>query len=254
MDVQSELLSLTCRLVRLSTDLEKVEGIASGFIYKKSESFILLSAGHVFKNREKDKSDRWCLETNVFILDENGEERRPLIPLNGVLWFQTFALDTLETELIDIACVPLDIDALKSEAMKIASLRDKPIEFRCYQGPLDHEPIRDERLYSYVSWHSRENTQYVERSPSDYLLVRKPTGELQMTYKGRTSDGKLYRFALAGDHKGDEYYKGASGSPIADPTGKIVSMLLDGNPSANLLYGLPMRDYTGLFDLDLHRL
>lgn len=48
-------------------------------------------------------------------------------------------------------------------------------------------------------------------------------------------DGHMNIFRLARSHQGDEYYRGASGSPIADPEGQITSILIGRVPDTELL-------------------
>jgi hypothetical protein len=72
-----------------------------------------------------------------------------------------------------------------------------------------------------------------------------------MTYIGLTEDGSMYEFQLSRPHQGAAYYQGASGSPIVDPEGKIVSMLLGGDPKRNILHGLPIRHLVHAIDTAL---
>ncbi|MCX6376371.1 MAG: hypothetical protein NTU88_10135 [Armatimonadetes bacterium] len=158
-----------------------------------------------------------------------------LIPLNDV---------TMDERNLEFAFARLDIDKLRIEAQEIGQrLEGRPIEFTAYRGPLDDEPVLGTAEYSYASWHSKETALYIELPQRRYRFDRQAGGEFGMTYLGRSSDGALYRFALAGDHKGDDYYKGGSGAPIVDSRGKVVSLLIGPDPSPNVLTGLPIRDY-----------
>jgi hypothetical protein len=50
----------------------------------------------------------------------------------------------------------------------------------------------------------------------------------------------LYIFSIP-KHKGHDYYRGASGSPIImPPDGEIVAILVGGCESKNELYGFPL--------------
>ena len=233
--LQSQLLRMTCRLVRLNKHYE-LKGFASGFIVERSGSLFLLSAGHALNKGS------WCLETDVSF--ENTHETL-LIPLNEVLLFKAFNLDTTAMEDMEFAFARFDRTALEQKAKKDKRLLGKHIEFTAYRGPLDHEPILGNGEYSYASW-KRQPVQ----EASKMFLHRGATGEFGMTYKGKSPDEKVYHFALAGAHKGHDYYKGASGSPITDAEGKGVSLLLGGDNSTNTLYGLPIKDYIQLLDVD----
>lgn len=48
-------------------------------------------------------------------------------------------------------------------------------------------------------------------------------------------DEHMNVFRLARSHQGDEYYRGGSGSPIADPEGQITSILIGRVPDTELL-------------------
>lgn len=238
--LQRQLLLLTCRLVCLGSDYT-IQKLASGFIVSRSGGLFLLSAGHVFDN------GRWCLETDI---EFEGTNETLTIPLNNVISFKTLSLDTMKSENIELSLAWLDKALLEQEAQKIAlRLSGRPIEFTIYQGPLDDEPILGKAEYSYASWNSKEKALY---TPSMNSLDREATGETGMTYDGRTTEG-WYRFSLAGAHKGHEYYRGASGSPITDTTGKVVSLLLGGHQPTNALYGLPIKDYLYLLDVQLYQ-
>ena len=77
---------------------------------------------------------------------------------------------------------------------------------------------------------------------------------MSMAYDGPTPDGKFYTFLLDRSHQGHDYYGGASGSPIVDPEGKIVSILL-GSPEepTDIIFGLLLKDYIHLLDINLEQ-
>jgi len=242
-ELRTLLLRLTCRLIRLDT-YYRIIGLASGFIAERASSAFLFSAGHALQK------GNWCLETDVSFLDTN---ETLLIPLNDVLWFKTVDLTTWDEANLEFAFARFHTDRLRQEAVKISDrLRGRPIEFTVYRGPLDEEPALGDKEYSYASWHSKKTMSYAQIAPSKHRLDRQAAGEFGMSYQGRTDDGTLYRFALADTHKGDDYYKGASGSPIVDCTGKVVSLLIGKDRLlADTLTGLPIKDYLPLLDADL---
>jgi hypothetical protein len=69
-----------------------------------------------------------------------------------------------------------------------------------------------------------------------------------MTFEGTRRSG-AYEFRLARKHQGHKYYKGASGAPIADEEGRIVALVLRGDPVRNLIIGAPIARYEGLLPL-----
>ena len=234
--VHEPLLHLTCRLVRMDEGYHPV-GIASGFIVERAGALLVLSAGHALRE------GRWCLETDVSF---PSAYETVCIPLNGVLSFATLSLPTLEIHELDFAYARLDIEMLRNEAKNNERLRGKDISFLTYRGPMFDEPVGGKPRYSYASGKGA-----TWEDESRKVLLRERTGEFGMTYEGRSQEGDLYCFSLPDAHKGHRYYCGASGSPIADQDGKVVSLLLKGDESANKLYGLPLKDYTHLLDLEL---
>lgn len=237
--LQQQLLRLNCRLVRLDADQCIVES-ASGFIIERNGLHFLLSAGHVFQE------DGWCLETDVRYEDTY---ETLLICLTGVITFHIIDLNTMEAEDLEFAYALLDIERLTRMAQNDPRLNGKPIRLASYRGPLDIEPSLVKAEYCFASLIPRAS--YTKLLGGRYRVDRELTAEYEMTYEGRSSDGKLYHFRLAGAHRGHKYYEGASGSPIADSEGKVVSLLLGGNTADNTLQGLPLADWLPLLDMRL---
>ena len=80
-------------------------------------------------------------------------------------------------------------------------------------------------------------------------LVAEGSFEIGMRYRSTRSKDDVYEFELDRPHQGHEYYYGASGSPIADETGQIVSLLLGGDPQENLLFGVPLARFNSVLGL-----
>lgn len=221
-------------------------GLASGFIVQRSGSLFLISAGHALRK------EGWCLETDVHFEDTH---ETLLLPLNDVMSFTSVDLTTFAPEPMEFAFALLDIEKLNAQACEMNQrLPDEPISFTTYLGPLDDEPVPGEADYSYASWHSKGSALYTDlspQSPGKYRLDRQAGVEFGMTYLGRTPDGGLYRFALAGTKRKDDYYRGSSGAPIVDRRGKVVSVLIGADCSPNVLTGLPVKDYARFLDLGI---
>lgn len=66
-----------------------------------------------------------------------------------------------------------------------------------------------------------------------------------MEFSREEPTGRL-RFNLADGHKGHDYYRGASGAPIANDEGIIVAVLVGGDTSTNELLGAPLHRYANL--------
>jgi hypothetical protein len=229
--LRKHLLEFTCRLVRLDGQQEII-GIASGFLAEVSGRLVLFSAGHVL-----NKGD-WFLETSVWFKDTN---ETVLIPLRDIWYFEERPVATDLTPTVqdcEFAFGLINQQLLQAEASKDARLAGKPFAFIYYKGPLTDEPILKNEPYTYSSW-NKVSFGHAFKS----YLDRYATGEFCMSYEGRTEDRKLYRFKLARPHQGDAYYRGASGSPIVDPAGKVVSLLIGGDERTSTLFGLPITDY-----------
>jgi hypothetical protein len=108
-----------------------------------------------------------------------------------------------------------------------------------YEGSLDHAPdAKEPHIYAAA------NRATLIAALGKTYLERDFSYEYEMEYKGLTADG-LCVFSIP-KHKGHAYYKGASGSPIIEPSGKVVAVLVKGCETKNELYGYPAR---GLADL-----
>ena len=221
-------LNITLRLVRLSKDQKKIIGIASGFIYNHGNDFYIISAGHALKK------ERWVIETNVSFKDD---KVTVCIPINYVWQIDSIKLGNLKPDTIDFAWAKLDFDKFKSFVAQDSKLKGNNFEFNSYLGPLDEEPQIGE-AYSYASW----NRVTLIKASCDFL-ERESSYEIGMEYQGRIENSKFYKFKLSRVHQGHDYYRGASGSPILDPTGKIVSILLGPVEGEDALYGLALKDF-----------
>ncbi len=104
-------------------------------------------------------------------------------------------------------------------------------------GPLDEEPSTQE-VYGFASWSQ------VELIEDNATLFRNEAYECFMEFVERDQVTDLYTFKLSREHQGHDYYHGASGAPIADPTGKIVSIVIRGCEAGNLIYGTALSDYS----------
>ena len=238
--LKQHLLSFTCRLVRpVQADFE-ILGIASGFIVVRSNVWFLLSAGHALRK------GNWVLETDVSFESTNETVAIPL----AATTFKSFNLSSPTAIDLEFAFAVLNRDMLEKQAQKDSRLVGKDFDFVRYIAPLGHEPILQKEAYSYASW----NRASYELHDGKRQLRREASYEFGMTYQGRSADGRVYHFKLDGRHKGHEYYDHASGSPITDPEGKVVSLLLGGDDKTDMLYGLPIKDYLRLLDIEIHRI
>jgi hypothetical protein len=135
---------------------------------------------------------------------------------------------------LDIAWADLHPEMLKVQLTAAPKLPRAPIELPLYEGPLNLVP-QPAIPHGFAAWNR------VELNPSVNQLLRESSYEVYMNYAGVDPDADLYRFELSRPHQGHEYYRGASGAPITDPQGRIVSMLICGDKKeGQVLYGVPL--------------
>jgi hypothetical protein len=228
--LHEHLLRFTCRLILLDEQRHPTNTPASGFLVNQSNKLVLLSAGHVLK------LGNWFLETDVYL---KKSRETVLIPITDINTLASFTIDFTKIKDIDFAFAILPIDKLKKEAKKCLKLKDQKIDFISYAGPLNNTPILNTEFYSYSSWNKVKD---------DSTFEREATYEFGMLYIGNTEDDMLYKFSLARKHQGHTYYNGASGSPIVDPEGKIVSMVIGGDYKNDIIYGLQLKNYISGID------
>ncbi len=252
----------TARLVRVTSE-GKFEGIASGFIVKSREKYFLVSAGHAFWS-----GARWLLETNYSTSSETllihlGSSQLisaiELSDLEKLLSTEALADEPTELRLpalnedcyeskvgeaMDIAWTEINLDALRAELAKDGRLEDSTLDLDVYTGPVDAEPSPTE-LYGFASC-SRVQ---VEEHLHVRRLGREVACELGMEYDGLDARYDLYRFKLSRTHQGHEYYHGSSGSPIADPSGLIVAIVVCGSKTENVIFGFPLKRIARLLHL-----
>lgn len=223
--------NLTLRLALLSEDLLSVNEIASGFIIDRDGDYYLLSAGHAL-----EKSG-WVIETDLTV---ESECITACIPVNWPWTVESIDLGEREKKRIDFAWARIDLSSFRDTIQNDARLKGKQFDLPIYTGPLDSSPRAGEP-YSYASL----NRAALVKAQGKTLLTRELSCEYLMGYKETRSSDGLYVFSVP-EHKGHEYYEGASGSPIVAPPGTVVSVLLGGCKSKNELYGFPLTRFIEL--------
>jgi hypothetical protein len=215
---------LTLGLVRLAPSSKEIAGLASGFFINVDGAVYLLSAGHALEE------EGWVIETTF---TEENEFKVACIPIGGAWIMKRIALGSSKMEDVDIAWAKVDFEAFKQAVFQVPSLKGKSFEYMVYQGPVDNTPkMGVPHIYAAANratLHSALGRKHLER---DYSF------EYEMEYKSTRPDG-LYVFSIP-KHKGHKYYRGASGAPIIEPSGKIVAVLVGGCETKNELYGTPL--------------
>ena len=195
--------------------------IASGFFVIHNGKRLLLSAKHVLC------AGSWALETKVVFK----EERECLLFSLGPAGIAPTA---------DLGWVELDEEKMRRDFQADPRPKGRSFELPYYKGPLGTLP-KDGEAYGYAA---SNNVTLVSRLDNPDLW-REGSYEVCMEFDGRAADGR-YRFKLARTHQSHGYYCGSSGAPIADPEGRIVSVVSGGDEPGNVIFGTPLADVVDL--------
>lgn len=235
------MLLTTMRLVRVQDEdsLSPVE-VASGFLLERDEWYYLVTAGHVFED------EKWVLETR-----DTKDHQVLQLRIPAPILLVSLTLRRSESpRRLDVAWSRMDsLRALDNAEER--SLDDSSV-LPIYRGPLNEKPIREE-AYGFASWSQVEYHKSLGklRREAVYETGMQYDGTQRVSLSGEVKDTQeVHRFKLDGGHKGHEYYRGASGSPIADPEGKIVSVLVGGSEEDDILYGFPIQTMCTLIGIE----
>jgi hypothetical protein len=221
--------SLTVRVVCNAGTFEENGSIGSGVLLQRPAGLALVTAGHNF-----DRPGTWTLESSVQV-----RGRTLTLPIPAPQRLFEIDLHTGEGGDLDIAWSWLDLDVYR-QILREQGPKSSRLEFTAYQGPINSEPAAD-AMYAFAAY-SR-----VRLDANLAQLDVAPACEIGMEYQG-TDECGLHEFALARPHQGDDYYYGASGAPIADETGRVVSILVSGLKDDNVLFGFPLSRIAPLID------
>jgi hypothetical protein len=143
---------------------------------------------------------------------------------------------------VDLAWALLDVDKVRTQMRNDPAIEGRTLSLPIYTGPLDQVPEQN-GYYGFAA------PNRVELHGTGYMYSE-ASFEIGMVYRGcRTEDG-LYEFELARTHQGQDFYSGASGAPIANEEGTIVSLLLSGDPARNVMWGVPLARYSQVLNID----
>jgi len=222
----------TVRVVGLNDRDKPVNGWGSGLLWHRGSKLTLLSVYHNFLG------GRRFVDAGL-----HDGRRAVLLRVGEPGWISEATLrgeDVTEVRDTDFAWAHLDIEALK-QAMPPA-LKDSTIPV--YRGTF--EAPSESRAYGFAAWigdwYHRDSTE----------LGMRLAHELYMKFDGVQPDGPWagsHRFLLARRHQGDKYYKGSSGSPIADEQGRIVALVRSGDEAGGVIFGCPLQQFTRYVEL-----
>lgn len=201
------LLTLTFRICHWDKD-GNLQGRSSGFLYQKNEDspMLVITAGHKTPPHGSFIETKHVYENSTAAINAGN--------------FEVF----YQHEQIDYAYSILPIDLIKRDIEA-----NMQFEFIVYKEAFD-KAIKDE-AYGFAV---RNN----------YEFVKTPTGLIAPTYLCCEAFMELEKqtehinyFKTSRPIQEHEYYRGASGSPITDPTGRINSILIGGTEPKKLLKG-----------------
>lgn len=195
--------------VRISSWNEKGElaGRASGFLYQNSDEEIpiVLTAGHKLPKKGSFIDTRVIKDGKTFSINAGK--------------FDIF----YNHDDIDYAYSKLPVDIYKKELEQY-----KDVEFFSYR----HEFVKAEKGEAYGFAVINDYGEFINNH-NGYLLPSYCCFEVGLELVKQ--DEHINFFKLSREFQGDEYYQGASGSPIADPEGAITSILIGGCEETGLL-------------------
>ena len=199
------MLNVTFRICHWNKD-GALTSRSSGFLYKKSESspILVITAGH------STPPEGSFIETTYVYQDKTAAINAGKFKVFHQQDGTDYAYSELPLELIQKSLTP-----------------GVSFEFRCYKEPFVNA-VKDE-AYGFAV---RNNYEFVKMG--DALVV--PTylcNELYLELERQ--DEHINYFKPSRPIQEHEYYNGASGSPIADPSGKICSILIGGTDPVEFL-------------------
>ncbi len=229
----SHMSKVTVKLLRGIDEQPTPTGARCGFITQRKGRLIVVTAAH-----KADLDDHWFVQTSMT------HERQTLyVPVKGLMFWKRLNLDQPDHVAdIDLAWGELDLKVWEQQLRAQGIATDIPLGWMPYIGPIE-APVKDE-AYGFSGVSS------IDIVPAFGEMHQTPAYELYLEYSGDNAEQDLYEFTMARKHQGHAYYAGASGSPIAGPDGRIVSILLSGDDERNVLLGAKLLDYERLWDVE----
>lgn len=96
---------------------------------------------------------------------------------------------------------------------------------------------------------------YVKPSLEEHIFSKNKLlfsdGRIVMDMTYIRDEDEYYVFQLADGHLGHINYKGCSGAPILEDSGKLIALVVKGSEEDNLIYGIKISLFKSLLDVDL---
>lgn len=199
------MLKVTFRICNWDKD-GKLTSRSSGFLYKKSQSspILVITAGHGTPLEGAFIETTYVYKNQIAVL--NAGKFNVFYQQDGI----DYAYSELSLELIQKSIEP-----------------GMSFEFTCYKEPFVNA-FKDE-VYGFAV---RNNYEFVNMGNA---LIAPPYLCHELYLELEKQDEHINYFKPSRPIQEHEYYAGASGSPIADPTGKICSILIGGTDPREFL-------------------
>jgi hypothetical protein len=205
---------ITYRLVTVSENKE-IKGMASGFLYQPTTiTPIFITAGHKLSNG------------GLFIETKVTKNNTPILLNAG-----TFEIFYDKKTDIDYAYSKLPLELYTEETSQKACL-----SLQCYQHDSFYD-IDKKEPYGF----SVTNNFNLVKNDSKLIMDIYSCFEIGLTLVKQSEH--INYFKTIDRHKGDDFYRGASGSPIANSEGAINSILIGGDEEG-LLKGFRLDNIT----------
>jgi len=222
--------------VRLYKGIDKSltpDDARNGFLVQRGKRTIVITAAH-----EMELDDHWFVDMNI-----NKGHSSVHAPLNGLMrWWRADLSTDKDPEELDIAWADLDMSAFSKLLLAEGWDPKEPLPIYPYIGPI--ETPKEDTLYGF---HALSK---VDIDANLRLVFPIFATEVDLRYTHVDPIKDVYVFDMAREHQGHPYYKGASGCPIANEEGQIVSILLGGNSEENILWGAKLTDYDRMWDTE----
>jgi hypothetical protein len=229
---------LTLPVLQIADGEVKEGPRSSGFLVQDGDKVFAFAAGHGVNG------SAWAFE----VPNPPGLFQKAMLIIPSPTWgnMVTISLETGSTQSLDFAWGKVNMENLRRDLRSQGRSTVLTICDCAIDGVPNHSDEYNFFALSRVDLLPAGVLLDDGRRSSDPVLLREPAFEFGMKFTGEVEDTGLYRFALARRHMGHAYYRGASGAPIANQNGEVVSMLLGGDVRTNEVYGLPLSKYARL--------
>jgi hypothetical protein len=206
----------------------------SGFLMAHRGGVRLITAAHGIEGKN------WYMEVHAPI-DPAFPDRERLAYKHSVGPFfyfkRTSAAPVGVDDFADVAFTEVDVAHIRQ--MLSGRAEFKGLNLHAYAGALGHPTAQGRFTFAAYS-----QAMIVAHVP---ILYRDLIGETDMVFDGVEADSGLHRFIVRGQHRGDDY-KGASGAPIMNEAGLVVSIVKGGDQDERVIWGFPLTDFVAALD------